>query len=226
MTMNSESDHNRAVDLWRQVVQTDEIVEFFTDVFDVIGITIEETGEELTARIDEGRILIEPGLPDEGDFLVPLKIENVTNMVAHAEHGSLDDFAAWRIASVLFTPLTRETLKNPVMSNGILRRLSRVEDLIHVRLVGPDLEQVASHTLAFAAGQWLVMEGLHGQPKRIFTLTGQQCVTYQQHVFRAIRANNFIGWVRFSRWYTKWRSGTSASKRSIPRHEHAKGTQP
>ena len=215
--MNSESDRHRAVDLWQQVVQTDEIVEFFTDVFDVIGITIEETGEEITVRIGDGRIDIEPGLPEKCDFLVPLKMENITNMVAHAEGGSLDEFAAWRIASVLFTPLTRETLKNPVMSNGILRRLGRVEDLIHVRLVGPDREQVASHTLAFTAGQWLVMEGLHGQPKRAFTLTGEQCVTYQRQVFKAIRANNMFAWTRFMRWYLKWRPGMSVSERSTRR---------
>ena len=215
--MSSASEHNRAVDLWRQVVQTEEIVGFFTDVFDVMGITIEETGEELTVRISEGRIEIEPGLSGEYDFLVPLKMENITNMVAHAEDGRLDDFEAWRIASVLFTPLTRETLKNPVMSNGILRRLARVEDLIHVQLVGPDSEQVASHTLAYAAGQWLVTEGLHGQPKRLFTLTGEECLTYQRQVFKAMRANSITGWMRFSRWYVKWRSGTSASKGSISR---------
>ena len=80
-------------------------------MFDVIGITIEETGEELTVRVGKGKIHIEPGLPDRWDFLVPLKMENVTNMVSHAADGRLDAFETWRIASVLFTPLTRETLK-------------------------------------------------------------------------------------------------------------------
>ena len=65
----------------------------------------------------------------------------------------MDEFETWRIASVLFTPLTRETLKNPVMSRGILRRLARVEDLIHLRLLGPEVYHVASHTLVFADGQ-------------------------------------------------------------------------
>ena len=111
VSMNSESDHSRAVDLWRQVVQTDEIVEFFTDVFDVIGITVEETGEELTVRIDGGRILIEPGLPDESDFFVPLKMENVPTwrLMLGRQSGATSGL---RIASVRFTPLTRETLKN------------------------------------------------------------------------------------------------------------------
>ena len=199
----------RAIDLWRAVAQTDELVDFFTGMFDMMGITIEETGEELTVSVDENNIHIEPGLPDRCDFLVSLKIDNVTNMVSHAADGRLDEFETWRIASVLFTPLTRESLKNPVMSNGILRRLARVEDLTHVRLVGPEAEQVASHTLVFASGQWLVIEGLHGQARRTFTMTGEECVTYQKRVFKAIKANSILGWIRFARWYGKWRSSVS-----------------
>ena len=200
----------RAIDLWRAVAQTDEVVDFFTGMFDVIGITIEETGEELTVKVGKGKIHIESGLPDRWDFLVPLKMENVTNMVSHAADGRLDAFKTWRIASVLFTPLTRETLKNPVMSRGVLRRLARVEDLIHVRLLGPEAEQVASHTLVFANGQWLVVEGLHGQARRTFTMTGEECVTYQKQVFKAMKAKSIMGWIRFARWYVNWRPNASA----------------
>ena len=199
----------RAVDLWQAVAQTDELVDFFTGMFEVMGIVIEETGEEITVRVVEGKVQIEPGLPDRCDFLVPLKMENVTNMVSHAADGRLDAFETWRIASVLFTPLTRETLKNPVMSRGMLRRLARVEDLIHVRLLGPEAEQVASHTLVFASGQWLVIEGLHGQARRTFSMTGEECVTYQKQVFKAMKANSIMGWIRFARWYGKWRSSAS-----------------
>ena len=207
--MADEPQEGRAIDLWRAIAQTDELVGFFTGLFDVIGITIEETGEELTARIGDGKIHIEPGLPDKWDFLVPLKMENVTNMVSHASDGSLDAFETWRIVSVMFTPLTRETLKNPVMSRGIFRRLAKVEDLIHVRLLGPEAEQVASHTLAFASGQWLVLEGLHGEARRTFTMTGEECLTYQKQVFKAMKADSLMGWIRFARWYVAWRPSAS-----------------
>ena len=133
--MNDESQTNRAVDLWRAVAQTDELVDLFAGMFDVIGITVEETGEELTVSVGEGKVHIAPGLPDEYNFLVPLKMENVNNMINHAADGRLDAFETWRIVSVLFTPLTRETLKNSVMSRGLLRKLARIEDLIHVRLL-------------------------------------------------------------------------------------------
>ena len=207
--MDDAPEKGRAIDLWRAVAQTNELVGFFSGIFDVIGITVEETGEELTVRVAEGKIHIDPGLPDRCDFLVPLKMENVTNMVSHAADGSLNAFETWRIASVLFTPLTRETLKNPVMCRGMLRRLARVEDLIHVRLLGPEAEQVASHTLMFASGQWLVIEGLHGRAKRTFNMTGDQCVTYQKQIFGAMKAGSILGWMRFARWYVKWRPSVS-----------------
>ena len=208
--MDSEPKTNGALALWRSIAQTDEIVDFFTDMFDVMGIVIEETGEELTLRVGENKIHIDPGLPAKCDFLVPLKTENVTNMVSHAEDGSLGEYEAWRIASVLFTPLTRETLKNAVMSKSILRRLARIEDLVHVQLLGPESQHVASHTLVFASGQWLVIDGIHGQAKRNFTMTGQECAVYQKQVFRAMRVNSILGWIRFGRWYVKWRASASS----------------
>ena len=93
-------------------------MEFFTGMFDVMGITIEETGEDLTVRVGEGKVHIDPDLPDKYDFLVTLEIANVKNLVRHAADGRLDALETWRIAAVLFTPLTRETLKNAVMSKA------------------------------------------------------------------------------------------------------------
>ena len=107
-------------------------MEFFTGMFNVMGITIEETGEELTVRVGEGKVHIDAGLPDEYDFLVTLEMANVKNLVRHAADGRLDAFETWRIAAVLFTPLTRETLKNAVKSKGILRKLAGIEDLAAV----------------------------------------------------------------------------------------------
>ncbi len=211
--MDEAAKPEKAVDLWRGIVQTKEIVEIFRGLFEVIAITIEETGEELTVRMGEDRISIDPGLPEIYDFLVPIKLENVHNMVSHAADGRLDAFEIWRIIGVLFTPLTRETMRNPVLSKTILRKLVGIEDLIHVQLLGPEAEQVANHTLAFAGGQWLVIEGLHGRAGRTFAMTGEDCIAYQKQVFRAIKADTFMGWLSFARWYVKWRPGVSSLQR-------------
>ena len=92
-----------ALQVWQAIPQTKEIVDYFRGIFDVIGVTIEETGEELTIALEEERIRIDAGLPENPDFVVPLKWENVENMVSHAKDGKIDSHESWRIVSVLFT---------------------------------------------------------------------------------------------------------------------------
>ena len=79
-----------ALDVWRMIPQTPEVVAFFTGIFDVIGVRISETGEELTVAIESDEIRIDPGLPEDPDFVVPIGWQNVENMVAHAEDGEID----------------------------------------------------------------------------------------------------------------------------------------
>ena len=200
-----------ALEVWRAIPQTPEMVAFFQGVFEVIGITIAETGETLTARVFPDRVEFSPGLPETADFLLPLRWENVENMVQHSADGVFDPQEAWRIVSVLFTPLTQETLKNPIMSNNIIRTLSGVESLIHVHLVAPDGVSVTCHSLIYVSGQWLVISGLHGKPGRTYRMTAEQSMDYQRRVFAATKANTFSGWQSFARWYAGWRSEVSVT---------------
>ena len=130
---------------------------------------------------------------------------NVKNLGRHAADGRLDALETWRITAPLFTPLTREALKNAVTSKGILRKLAGIEDLIHVQLLGPTDEDV----LVCGGGQWLVIDGLHGRAKRTFAMTGNECVDYQKRVFKAVKAKIILGWLKFARWYVRWRTGVS-----------------
>ena len=53
-------------------------------MFGVIGSIIDETGEEFTVRAGGVGIYLQAGLRDRYDFAVPLRMENVTNMMGHA----------------------------------------------------------------------------------------------------------------------------------------------
>ncbi|MEK9715429.1 MAG: hypothetical protein VW394_01575 [Candidatus Heimdallarchaeota archaeon] len=198
-----------ALDVWRKINQTPDIVNFFQGIFDVIGIIIEETNEELTIAVGDTEVNIDPGLPENPDFIVPLKWENVENMISHAKDGKIDSFETWRIVSVLFTSLTQSTLKNPMMSNNLLRIFARVEDLAHVHLIAPNGDEVTSHSLIYVKKQWLVIPGTHGKPKRTFKMTAEDSIEYQRKVFYAIKKNNIIEWMKFSSWYSSWRKTVS-----------------
>ena len=211
--MSEDSQSATAVEMLQQAEQSPEIAQFFTGLFEVLAIRIDETGEEFAVRVGRDRIYVEPGMPKDFDFLVPLSLQNVSSMVSYAEDGSLNRFEVWRIVSTLFTPLTRETLKNPMMSNGIMRLIARIESVIHVELVGPEVAHVTRHTLVFAGGQWLVLEGLHGKPMRHFKMTAEESAEYQRQVFKAVKAANMAAWLRFLRWYLQWRRQTSETAR-------------
>ena len=198
-----------AMGTWNNIMQTPEIVDYFHGVFVKLGITVEGMDEEFTVHHQGDKITFSKGIDNDIDFLVPLQKQNIINMVNHAKDGKIGSEESWRILSVLFTPLTRETLKIPVMSSNWRRKLAGVEDLIHVYLLNPTGTEANKHTLIYVKGQWLVIEGLHGNPRRTYRMTPEQSLEYQRHVFAAIKNFSFGEFWRFTSWYKEWRKTCS-----------------
>ena len=86
--------------------------------------------------------------------------------------------------------MTAETLGNKVFTNNWYRKRLGVEDHIYVHLLDPSGKSDTSHTLFFVKGQWVVVKGLHGKPKRTFKLTPAQALEYQRKTFAAMRIGN------------------------------------
>jgi hypothetical protein len=201
-----------SLDRWRAVVQTPEIVGFFRGTFERAGINITDTNEAFTCVHKGDRIEFEPELDEARvDYTVAIESYQIDRLAEDAKAGELSELEQFRILRALFSPATAATLKNPVLSHGLLRRLSAVEDLIHVKLRSPDPEQEpdAAHTLVHAAGQWLVFMGLHGRPRRTFELSMKDAVDYQRRVFQAMKKDNPLTWLRFASWYVSWRRRVS-----------------
>lgn len=199
-----------ALQVWSTIGQTPELVGYFQGVFSKAGITVEETGEAFTVTHHGDRVSFAPGLADDVEFVVPVHVENVTRLAAHARDGKFDAEESWRIVQVLFTPLTRAALQSPLVSRNWLRYLSGVESLIHVHLLHPHGGESVTHTLAFAGNQWLVLPGLHGKPQRIYRLTPPQALDFQRQLYRALRTNTAGQWYQFATWYRQWRVGKSS----------------
>ena len=194
------------------IMQTEDLLSYFDNVFETLGIRIEDTGEEFTVQHTGSEFIFKDGIAqDSVDFIVPLKLVNIQNMVQHSKDGEIDKSESWRILDVLFTPLTQVTLQNPVMSVDWRRRLAGVEDLTHVYLINPDGKEASKHTLIYVKGQWLVLKGIHGSPKRTYRMTPEESLNYQRNVFSAIKADNLWDWFKFSLWYKKWRKNNSVT---------------
>ncbi len=140
-------------------------------------------------------------------------LDKLKRLVTFAKTGELNLAQQYRVIRALFTPATAATLKSPIQSNPILRSLSGVEDLMHVHLKSPTPEEPDcedyNHTLIYVKGQWLVIPGLYGSPRRTYRLTIEEALNYHRKVFAALKANNWLGWLRFLRWYLRWRKTVS-----------------
>ena len=169
---------------WEKILQTPELLNYFNGVFENLGIKIKETGESFTIHHQGDSFYFEKGIIEEKvDFIVPLELQNIENMVRHAKDGQISADESWRILNVLFTPMTRVTLEAPVLAVNWRRKLAGVEDLTHVYLLNPSGEEASIHTLVYVKGQWLVLKGLHGDARRVYRMTPEQSLEYQRNVF-------------------------------------------
>ena len=183
-----KSEYASSINAWKNILQTPELLSYFNGVFDHLGVDIEETGEKFTIHHMETEFIFEEGIVEGAvDFIVPLQLENIENMMKHAKDGKIDSSESWRILDVLFTPLTKSTLQNPVFSTNWRRRLAGVEDLTHVYLINPRGEEASKHTLIYIKGQSLVLKGIHGNPKRTYRMTPKDSLEYQRAVFKALK---------------------------------------
>lgn len=206
------TDGTSSIELWQRFSDNQAIAAFFEGTFERAGVRVTDTGEAFTCRHLGDRFELTPGIDeDRVDFVVAIERFRVERFAAEAQRGDLGELARFRALKAMFTPATRATLQNPVMSNGRLRRLSRVEDLIHVRLLSPapHEEPDAEHTLVHAADQWLVLPGLHGAPRRTFRLSCEQALEYQRRVMAARSGRGPARWLAFQRWYVRWRPTVS-----------------
>ncbi len=197
---------------WQNILQTPELLTYFDGVFEHLGIHVEETDEQFTIHHLGTQFSFEEGIQEgKVDFIVPVQLQNIKNMVVHAKDGQINPGESWRIVDVLFTPMTRVTLQTPVLSINWRRKLAGVEDLIHVYLINPTGGDASKHTLIYVKGQWLVIKGLHGNPRRTYRLSPEDSLEYQRVIFRAIKKDTFLGWWTFGSWYKDWRKKVSVT---------------
>jgi len=92
---------------WKPLLAQEGLAQYFSGIFESLGIQIEETNEQLTILHKTDHFEIVDGINEtDVDYSVKLKMENIKNMSAHGADGKIDPYESYRIMSVLFTPLT------------------------------------------------------------------------------------------------------------------------
>src|SRR5215212_6965559 len=94
-----------AMERWQAILQTPALVAYFRGVFNQVGIRVVETDEQFTVTHTGERITFAPGIHSNVDFVAPVTVAHVQNLVNAASDGEIDATEAWRIVQVLFTPM-------------------------------------------------------------------------------------------------------------------------
>ncbi len=207
------SQSESSMEQWKGLLSKPQLAEYFGGIFEHMGFVVQETGEEFTVHHAGDHFTIEEGINrDAVDYVVNLKLENIRNMKAHGDDSTISEYESFKIMSVLFTPLTEASLTNPTMSKPLMRKMSGIENHLHVNLISPDKNDTISHTLIYLNKAWMVVPGRHGNALRTFNLTQKDAIDYQKQVFIALKADNMKAWKNFKKWYVAWRKDVSDIK--------------
>ena len=199
-----------------------EAVNFLSLLFKNAGIRISDSGVEFSCHHHGSRIKFEQHLDESKvDYILELDTEQVHTLTELITVPKIDDIRKYRILNTLFSPaietsvnpfdcLKGITRSNPLLSNSLLRRVLRMENLIHVYIEPPlDEEPEIGHTLIFAKKEWLIFKGIHGNPGRVFRLTVDDALDFHKHAFIALKSDSKMRWLTFVRWYLIWRHRVS-----------------
>lgn len=210
LLLSSISYSQSAKEIWKPLLDNAEIAKYFSGMWESLGITVKETGEELTVYHRGNHFEIKNDIkPEEVDYYIVLDGKSVKDMAKYGEDGRIDQRESYKIMGTLFTPFVRSSLKHPMMRKKFQMKIAGIEDFAHVYLEGPNNNDIATHTLIFHDKQWIVAEGIHGNAKRVFEITVDDAIKYQREAFKAKKENTRKSWKAFKKFYLKWRKDVS-----------------
>jgi hypothetical protein len=140
---------------------------------------VDADGLRLTIDIDGGRATVRRGWDTSRPptMVLPINRQNVTNLEALLQPGVIAYEGLYRIIYVLALPATRAVYSIPFLREPGDKGWIGMDDFVHIDI--PPVEPVTYQgrpihiqmTVVNVDGQWLVMEGLHGDPDVRFQLT-------------------------------------------------------
>ncbi len=201
-----------SMEQWQSLLNKPGLADYFSDVFLNLGLVVEDTDEQFTVHHKGDHFALSSGLTEnEVDYVVNVNAQNIANMLDHGKEGNINDDESFEILSVMFTPLTQSSLDAPMLSKPLMQKLAGIENHIHVYLMNETSTKSTAHTLIFINKKWTVIEGIHGDAKRVFKMNPSQALEYQKHMFRAIQADKAKEWRKFKKWYKQWRTEVSVT---------------
>lgn len=208
----------RSFEKLKSINLSPSIVDLFSSLFERAGVRVVDTNEEFSCFHRQTHIEIQEHLEEHTlDYVIELSSVQIDQLIELFSSKENDEINRFRILSAIFSPsieasvnpfhcLKQVTASSGLLSNNFLRRILRMENLLHVYLRSPVHGQDdIGHTLIFVRKEWLIFPGTHGDAGRVFWLTIDDALDFHKKVFQAIKTNSKVGWLQFARWYLRWR---------------------
>jgi hypothetical protein len=187
------------------------VAETVKGMFSQLGVRVIDTGEAFTCVHRGDSVEFVSGVNERTvDFIVEVYQFQLERLADCIRKGTIDEVEQFRIACALFASAagSRHIMRNPLMSNGVLRRMIRGKNLMHATLVSPDPAQEpdAAYTIIFINGEQVVVAGLHGTPLRTLRVPFADALTLQKNLFAGMKAGTAPSkWIKIAKWYVDWR---------------------
>lgn len=187
------------------------VAETVKGMFSQLGVRVIDTGDAFTCVHRGDSVEFVSGVNERTvDFTVQVYQFQLERLAEYVRKGAIDEVEQFRIACALFATAagSRHIMRNPLMSNGLLRRMIRGKNLMHVTLVSPDKAQEpdVAYTIIFINGEQVVVPGLHGTPLRILRVPFADAIALQKNLFAGMKAGTAPSkWLKIARWYVDWR---------------------
>ena len=199
---------------WQSVEVPPNVLEFFIRLFERVGVHVIDTGEEFTCILKRDGVAFEDTLDeDQVDYTVEIYSYQVDRLAKYVSSGKIDDVEKFRVLkAVLKSRMSgaKNPLKNPLMASVIFRWLIKGKKVLHVNVVSPDPQAESDgHYTFLYADEWVVTEGLHGTPKRVFTVALGDALELQRKLYEGMKVDSWIHWLKIASWYKKWRDRVS-----------------
>ena len=198
---------------WQDIEQTPAALGFFKDLFNRAGVRVLDTDEAFTCVQTSRGIEFIDGLDEDSvDYTVQIYAYQVERLADYLQTGGIDEIEQYRIVRSLYAPIASAALKNTAvlrfMNNSLISLLINRKRVVHIELLSsdPGQESHAYLTLLGVSKQWLMLEGHHGTPYRVFRMSHLDVLDMYKRVTTTMRTGGWIGWARLAMWYVGWRN--------------------
>jgi len=192
-TDNLSQEEQEVEQLLQKVVQAPIAGEYFGKMFGSAVLVLKDFDNlTFTVHIKNGVVTLVRGTEASlvPEFIIPLRRKNCENLLKIVEDGKIDDEEALRIHCVTYVAGLRAIFRVPALYNEWVAKQLALPPFMHMSLKSTATGFCANATVVNVNGQWLVFDGLLGDPDVKLAVTHEQTNRLLKLIYAPLPTDN------------------------------------